>query len=181
MDRVSEAHDPHQAEGTRMSNTAARLLFVIALVAISTSVVQADEGDEQFSAAADQYAAKHWEAAAGQFRAFLRAHSDHRKHAQAMFLEGESLVQLGRYGEAYPIFVDLVAEQPSGPYARQGLFRAAEAAVMSGKTAEADIRLTQFQSQHPADKLNANILMYRAVLAIRSGNLADAEKWYRES
>src|SRR5262249_45450495 len=37
------------------------------------------------------------------------------------------------------------------------------------------------QSQYPADKLNANVLLYRATLAMRSGDAAAAERWYRES
>jgi hypothetical protein len=99
---------------------------------------------------------------------FRHQYPGHSKRGKAMYFEGEALMQLNRHAEAYPLFIDLLADQPTGPYAKQALFRAAESAVVSGKNAEAEIRLSQFQAQYPADKLNANIMMFRGELALQS-------------
>ena len=77
--------------------------------------------------------------------------------------------------------IDLIADQPRGPIAKQALFRAAEAAIGCGKTDEAQIRLSQFQSQYPNDPLNANILIDRAKLALHAGDAAEAERCYRKA
>ena len=90
-------------------------------------------------------------------------------------------MQLNRHAEAYPLFVDLLDEQPTGPYAKQALFRAAETAVTSGKNAEAEIRLSQFQAQYAGDKLNANILLFRGELALHIGDPAASARWYNAS
>ena len=91
------------------------------------------------------------------------------------------MMQLNRHAEAYPLFVDLLDEQPTGPYTKQALFRAAETAVTSGKNAEAEIRLSQFQAQYAGDKLNANILLFRGELALHIGDPAASARWYNAS
>ncbi|HTQ38607.1 MAG TPA: tetratricopeptide repeat protein [Pirellulales bacterium] len=168
-----------------MSNSAVRLLGILTLgCAFSSacfSTVWANEADDLFDVAAGHYSSKHWDLAAEEFRQFLSDYPDHAKHNKAVFLEAESLVQLGRSAEAYPLFVDLLADDPTGPDSRQALYGAAEAAVLCGKTDEAQIRLAQFQSQYPADKLNAKVLIYRGDLALKAGDLSQAEQLYRQA
>jgi TolA-binding protein len=181
---IAPASDPlrlHSAEGTRMSSFAGRFCLLVALCASFASRAFADDADDQFAQAANQYAAKHWDAAVTGFRDFRHQYPGHAKRGKAMYFEGEALLQLNHHAEAYPLFIDLLAEQPTGPYAKQALFRAAEAAVVSGKNAEAEIRLSQFQAQYPGDKLNAHIMMFRGELALHIGDSASSANWYSAS
>lgn len=142
---------------------------------------RADEADDQFNAAAQQYSVQHWDLAADGFRAFAREHPYNAKRGKATYYLGEALVQLGRYTDAYPVFIDLLADQPTGPYSKHAMFRAGEAALLSGKIDEARVRLSQFRILYPDDKLNALVLMYQADLAVKSGDAAEATQLYRES
>ncbi|HEY2827095.1 MAG TPA: tetratricopeptide repeat protein, partial [Pirellulales bacterium] len=168
-----------------MSNAAVRLLLTVALCCASCStgiaIAQANEADDMFAVAVDHYSSKHWELAVEGFRKFRENYPDHAKHARAMYFEAQSLVQLDHSAEAYSLFVDVLAEQPGASYARSALFGAAEAAVLSGQTNEAQVRLLQFQQQYPADKLNAKVLMYRGDLAMRANDISEAEQYYRDS
>ena len=168
-----------------MSSAAVRLLLPVALCyalcGTGVSLVRANEADDLFATATDHYSAKRWDLAVDEFRHFLDAYPDHAKHAKAMYFEAEALMQLDRNAEAYPLFVEVLAESPSAAYARPALFGAAEAAVLSGQTNEAQVRLLQFQAQYPADKLNAKVLMYRGDLALRAGDNSQAEQFYRDS
>ncbi len=112
---------------------------------------------------------------------FVREHPYNAKRAKAMYYQGEALVQLGRYTDAYPVFIDLLADAPSGPYAKHAMFRAGESALLSGKIDEARVRLSQFRVLYPDDKLNSIVLMYQADVAMKSGDTADATQYYRES
>src|SRR5262245_20561761 len=135
-----------------MSNTAVRLLLIVALCSglsgLADSRARANEADDQFASAADHYTAKHWEQAVEEFRKFVHDYPDHTKHNKARYFEAESLMQLDRPKDAYPLFVDVLADEPSSSFARQALFGAAEAAVLAGQTSEAQVRLLQFQSQY---------------------------------
>ena len=164
-----------------MSSLVARTVLLIAIVAGFAASGLADDADDQFAQAANQYAAKHWDQAVTGFRDFLHEYPANPKRGKAMYFEGEALMQLNRHAEAYPLFVDLLDEQPTGPYAKQALFRAAETAVASGKNAEAEIRLSQFQAQYAGDKLNANILLFRGELALHIGDQAASAQWYNAS
>jgi len=168
-----------------MSNAAVRLMLFVAVCSAwcgpGISHAKANEADDQFAVAADHYSAKRWDLAVEDFRKFIQDYPDSTKHAKALYFEAESLMQLDRNAEAYSLFIDVLAEEPSASFARPALFGAAEAAMLSGQVNEAQVRLLQFQSQYPADKLNAKVLMYRGDLAIRAGDMAQAEQFYRES
>ncbi len=151
-----------------MCKAAVKLFACVALCGALASIALADEADDQFAMAASHYSAKRWNMAIDSFRKFLHDYPENAKHCKALFFEAESLVQLGRHAEAAPLFLDAMAEEPSGPYARQSLFRVAEAAVKCGKTDEAQLRLFQFQSTYPNDNLNASVLLYRGDLALRA-------------
>ncbi len=124
-----------------MCKAAVKFLVAVALLCAVRSPALADEAEDQFAAAASHYSAKRWDLAVDGFRKFLHDYPDHAKHCKALFFEAESLVQLGRHAEASPLFLDAIAEQPSGPYAKQSLFRVAEAAMKAGKFDEARLRL----------------------------------------
>jgi TolA-binding protein len=164
-----------------MSGPAIKLLATVALCGALASISLADEAEDQFAIAASHYSAKRWDMAIDGFRKFLHDNPDHVKHGKALFFEAESLVQLGRYADASPLFLDVIADEPAGPHARQALFRVAEAAVKCGKTDEAQLRLTQFQTKYPSDKLNASVLMYQGNLLLRAGDAASAEQCFRQS
>ncbi len=164
-----------------MSSLAARMILFFAICAGFAAPTLADDADDQFAQAANQYAAKHWDQAVTGFRDFLHEYPANPKRGKAMYFEGEALMQLNRHTEAYPLFVDLLDEQPTGPYAKQALFRAGESAVAGGKNAEAEIRLSQFQAQYPGDKLNANIMLFRGELALHIGDAAASAKWFSAS
>jgi TolA-binding protein len=135
-----------------MSSAAVRLLLPVALCyalcGTGASLVRANEADDLFATATDHYSAKRWDLAVDEFRHFRDVYPDHAKHAKAMYLEAEALMQLDRNAEAYPLFVEVLAESPSAAYARPALFGAAEAAVLGGQTNEAQVRLLQFQAQY---------------------------------
>ena len=158
-----------------------RVLAAFVIGCALASAALADEGDDQFAAAANQYSAQHWDAAIEGFRNFVREYPGHAKHAKAMYYQGEALVQAGRFAEAYPLFIDLLADQPTGPFAKQALFRAAEAALKCGKTNDAKVRLSQFQDTYPDDKLNSFVLMYQSDSAMQAGDAATAAQGYRDS
>ena len=61
------------------------------------------------------------------------------------------------------------------------MFRAGEAALLSGKTDEANVRLSQFRLLYPDDKLNSLVLMYQADMALKAGDTAEAMQLYHES
>jgi TolA-binding protein len=164
-----------------MFATAAKWSCAVALTLALASSVRADEGDDLFASASAQYSARQYDVASDTFGKYLHEFPGHRSHAKGLFFRGESLVQLGRYAEAYPLFRDLLAEDPTGPYTKQATFRTAEAAAMSGKLNEAQIYLSQFQSKYPADKLNARVLLYQGSIAMRAGDLSGAERCYRQS
>ncbi|MCC7085589.1 MAG: tetratricopeptide repeat protein [Pirellulales bacterium] len=164
-----------------MYASAVRTLSVLLACFALAPVVHADQADDQFAVAAGHYSAKRWQLAIDEFRTFLREFPENAKRGKAQFFQAEALVQIGKHGDAYPLFVDVLAEDPNGPYAKQALFRAAEAAFMSGRTDEAQVRMSQFQSTYPADSLNAYLITYRADLALRVKNDASAERLYRES
>jgi cellulose synthase operon protein C len=159
----------------------AKVLLAIALCCAPAVCALADEAENQFAAAAGHYAAQRWEAAADAFANFAREYPGHPKHAKAMFFAGQSLVQLQRYADAYPVFIELLADEPTGPLARQSLFRAGESAYLSGNFDEAKVRLLQFQTLYPRDKMNAAVLMYEAELAVRAGDTLQARRLYRQS
>lgn len=168
-----------------MSNTAVRLLLTAALFGalcgIGFSQAQAGEADDLFAIANDHFAAKRWDLAVEDFHKFILEYPEHAKRFKGMYLEAQCLMELQREAEAYPLFIEVLAEDPGASYARQALFGAAEAAVLSGQISEAQVRLLQFQSQYPADKLNSKVLMYRGDLALRGNDFAQAEQFYRES
>jgi TolA-binding protein len=164
-----------------MFATAAKWSCAVALALALTSSVRADEGEDLVAKASAQYSAREYEAASDTFGKYLHEFPGHRSHAKALFFRGESLVQLARYADAYPLFRDLLAEDPTGPYTKQATFRTAEAAAMSGKLNEAQIYLSQFQSKYPADKLNARVLLYQGSIAMRAGDLSGAERCYRQA
>ena len=116
-----------------MSNAAVRPLWFVALCSVFCgsviSIARANEADDLFAVATDHYSAKRWDLAVEELRKFLREYPDNAKHAKALYYEAESLTQLDRNAEAYPLFVDVLAEAPSASFARSALFGAAEAAA----------------------------------------------------
>src|SRR4051812_45698476 len=120
-----------------MFATVAKWFCAVALALALVSNAKADEGDDLVAKASAQYSARDYEGANDTFGKYLHEFPGHHTRAKGLFFRGESLVQLGRYSEAYPLFRDLLADDPSGPYTKQATFRTAEAAAMSGRLNEA--------------------------------------------
>ncbi len=77
-----------------MLNAAGRLLLSATLCSVlcglAVSHAQANEADDSFAAAADQYTAKHWDVAVEGFRKFLHDYPDSTKHAKAMYFQAKA-------------------------------------------------------------------------------------------
>jgi cellulose synthase operon protein C len=164
-----------------MYAAAVRLFLILMICCAVAPAARADQADDQFAVAAGHYTAKRWQLAIDEFRTFLREYPEHAKKSKAQFFQGEALVQIGKHGDAYPLFVEVLADEPNGAYAKQSLFRAAEAAFMSGRTDEAQLRMSQFRTKYANDKLNGYLVTYQADLALRSKDETGAERLYRES
>ena len=111
-----------------MSSAAVRLLLPVALCyalcGTGASLVRANEADDLFATATDHYSAKRWDLAVDEFRHFRDAYPDHAKHAKAMYLEAEALMQLDRNAEARHSFdraISLASTPAEAAHIRQHL------------------------------------------------------------
>ncbi|MEQ8787656.1 MAG: tetratricopeptide repeat protein [Pirellulaceae bacterium] len=131
--------------------------------------------------AAGNYSQSRWEQAATEFRLYLQQYPDGAHTADAVFFLGETLVQLGRYGEAHPYFAELVRDYPEHRYADRAQFRAGESAWLSAQRDSARTHLETFVRQHPRDRLCGFALPYLGELELLAGNAEQAQKHYTEA
>lgn len=144
---------------------------------LAAPVLAAPE-DDQFAVAAGHYSDSRWEQAAAEFRYYLQEFPAGRQAADAAFFLGESLVQLERYGEAQQYFAEIVDKHPGHRYVVRSLFRAGEAAHLSGRRDEARRRLTSFIEQRPRDRLGAFAYPYLAEEMLFAGDAQQAVQLY---
>lgn len=140
----------------------------------------ASPADEQYAVAAGLYARQEWQAAADEFQALLTQFPTHERVDSARYFRAESLVQLGKYAEAKTGFAEFLAKHGGHRLARQALFRAGEAAFLSGAADEARRELSLFTKRYPQDSLNAYALGYLGEAYLAAGQYADAHTVFQE-
>jgi TolA-binding protein len=155
------------------------LALCLAAGALSVAPIRADEADDQFAVAAAHYAHERWKLAAEQFQQFLQQYPHHPKASQGVFFLAEAQLQVGNLAEAETGFREYLKREPDGDYVRAALFRAGEAAYLSGKSGLAKADLERFQAAYPHDKLNAYVLPYLGDIALGGGDAAAAERHFR--
>jgi len=154
---------------------------VLAVVAVwYVTPARADEADDQYAVAAGHYAQQRWQLAAETFQALLTAHPGFAKGDLAAFYYGESLLQLHRHDEAAVWYREYLRRSPTGPQARQSLFRLAESAYLSGRNEPAKRELQRFLQQYPDDGLNAFVLAYLGDVALVQADSLAAERYFRQ-
>jgi TolA-binding protein len=158
-----------------------KCVLAAALVKALAAVACAEPADDQFAVAAGHYAARRWQLAAEEFQRFQSEHPGHVKLPKATFFLGETLVQLGKFDEAFAQFAAVLEAEPNGRYARQALFRSGECAFLADKTNEARAALEKFLEQHADDPLNAYTLSYLGELALRDGDHEAAKTHYGDA
>ena len=151
--------------------TAIRRALLVAVVAGSlippAAAVRTGEADDQFAVAAGQYERQQWKLAVEEFQTFLKKYPGDPRASQGLFFLGEALVQVGKLDEARQQFRAYAGRDPEGKYARAALFRAGEAAYLSGKFEGRQARSGRFLAKYPADRLNAYVLSYLGEVALR--------------
>jgi len=156
------------------------LTFVLAVLS-GTSQVRADQSDDQFTVAANHYAAKRWKLAVEEFRTFLDLYPDHPKATGGIFLLAESALQLGDNKQAHTYFRRYLERQPKGKFARVARFRAGESAYLAGEFDAAKTDLMAFRTKYPEDKLNAYALTYLGDISVGRNDSVSAAAYFRES
>jgi cellulose synthase operon protein C len=139
----------------------------------------ADSFDEQFAQAADHYSQQQWQAACDGFAALLSSDIEPARAAEVRFYYGESLAQLERWQEARAQFAQLLKADPQHAFARQALYRSAEAAHHADDLNTAKKELESFRQRFPKDKLNAFVLCYLADIEFQTGHAEAGEKLCR--
>ena len=156
--------------------------LVIALATVLTGrTVSADPADDQYAFAAGLYFREDWNLAAEEFKAFLDAYPQHRKHGTALFFLAESLLQLDKFEQAVVHFGRYLDASPEGEHSRAALFRAGEAAYLVADHDQARKQLERFLAKYPADRLNAYVLGYLGNIVLDADDLKAAEDYYRRA
>jgi len=162
------------------------LLFTGALAAalaglLLSTPAGADEADDQYAVAAGHYARQRWKFAAEEFRTLLKEYPNHPNVDRSVFFLAEALLQLGQREEAETLFRDYLKRDSAARLARPALFRAAEAAYLSGKFDRAKTDLQRFLTQYRDDNLAAHVLAYLGQIALAEDDLGLAEESFRQS
>ena len=130
-----------------------------------------------FARAKELYAAQDWEGAAQEFAKFAEQHPADESMEDALFLQAECLVQLGKYDSASALFRQLIAK-PRYHKAAEARFRLGECAMLGNRRVEAERLLGLFRRAHPQHPLNAYALPYLADLKLRAGKTSEATQLY---
>ena len=152
-----------------------RLLIVALLLALTGATVRAGPAEDQYAIAARHYVNQRWQLAVAEFELFLERHPDHERADAALFLVGESLVQLRQYDKARERFIKFLERAPEHRYAIQALFRTGEAAYLAGNYEEAERDLERLRQQQPEHELQAYALPYLGEIALAAGDTERAK------
>ena len=168
---------------TRAVRVPAELVLAAVMgVVLSSSLLRADEADDQYAVAAGHYKQERWELAAKEFQTFLSKYPTHPEVKQSVFFLAEAFLQMGGHSEeAAANFRKYLQQDPDGRFARQALFRAGETALLAGKSDQAKTELEQFLSKYPDDKLNAHVLPYLGDIALEEKDIATAGGYFRRA
>lgn len=151
------------------------------LLLLGAAIGRADDADDQFAVAAAYYDRHEWKLAVDEFQSFLKDHAADRRAGEGRFFLAEALLQLGNFDEARRHLQQYLAAEPEGKFARSAMFRAGEAAYLSGKLADARADLETFRAKYRDDKLNAFVLPYLGEIAISGNDAAQAAALFREA
>lgn len=145
------------------------------------SLIAADEGDDAFALAANQYSLGNWENAANGFRQMVATYPDHPRSTLGRFFLGESLVQLGMYEEAHDYFVQFASSGEDGPYLGQAIYRVGETAFLTDDFETAELWLDRFHREHEGNDLAAYSWPYLGDVYFEQEKLRDAKRSYSEA
>ncbi len=103
--------------------------------------------------AANRYGMEEWQRAADAFAAIIKQYPGHARASLSRFFLAESLVQLGKFGEAQIHFRAFVENESESDYLGQAIYRIGEAALLTGDHAQAQEWLERFHSEFPRHAL----------------------------
>lgn len=149
-------------------------------IGVTGNAALAEPGDDHYAAAARFYSDQQWQSAADSFRGFRTEFPNHQRVPDATFFTAEALLQLKQYIKGREEFLSFVASAPEHEYVNRARFRAAEALFLHGDQAAAAQELRAFGDEHPRDTFAAHTLAYRAEIALRAGENAEAEAIYQQ-
>lgn len=157
------------------------LATIVITMAVTSEPLRADPAQDQYAVAAGLYSQQRWDSAAEEFLAYLDDYGDHPKHSQGIFFLGEIRMQQGLHKQARSRFLEYLAAEPQGRFARPALFRAGEAAYLAHDPKAARPDLEKFSARFSEDPLNAFVLLYLGNMARDDGDPQIAETHYRQS
>ena len=160
---------------TRLASIAVSLL----VAALMSEPAFCGLAEDQYTLAARHYSLGRWQLAAQEFEVFLQKYSSHERADNAVFLLGESLVQLQRYADAQPLFQKFLQRAPEHRFAPRAQFRSGETAFLLGDHRTARRALEKFRKLYPQDPLNAYALAYLGEVALDAADGPRAETLYR--
>jgi len=122
--------------------------------------VWADQAGDQYAVAASHYAARRWDLAATEFRAFIEGYPQAPRLADARYYLAECLLQSAKYREAAQTLEQCLQDQPGGKRARIALFRQGEAWHLAGDPKAAEPVLRRFIEVYNDDPSVTRALCY---------------------
>jgi TolA-binding protein len=135
--------------------------------------------DSTYNSAAQHYRQGDWREAANLFADCLADEKQSEQHGTAArFYQAECQMQLGDYAAAREIYLEVLSAVEKYFEAR-ALFRAGEAAWLSGHAAEAQVALQRFVREHPHDRSAAYAFTYLGDLALKASDANRAAAAYR--
>ena len=133
-------------------------------------------GRGSFVAAQAKPSPESWTTAAASLRDFLEKSPGQPQAADAAYFLGESLWQGGKRDDAVAVWARCVQDHPDAPRLPDVLYALGVGQAETGRGAEAAATLERFASSFPGHALAADVALWRADLALASGQSAVAEK-----
>lgn len=140
------------------------ILLVLGLLLLPVAWAQPhpETTPEQFSQALRWHQAHQYEASTRAFRAFREAHPHHAASADALFLEAQGVLALGRPEHASRLFAEFERSYPAHPLAWEARTGIARFFFEQERFTEADTVLSSLIRSSPPDPIAARAYFWRA-------------------
>jgi len=165
-----------QIKNGQWPDAAATLRDVVASKADAATITLArwELGRGTYQAAQAKPTPEAYAAAATALREFLDASPQAAEAAEAQHLLGEALWQAGRRDEALATWGEFVRDRAGSPRLPEVLYALGVGQAETGDRAAAAATLARFAKDFPKHKLAADVVLWRADLAVKSGRLDEA-------
>ncbi len=119
--------------------------------------------------------------AVDEFQAFLRDFPENAHVRRRSSLAARPSFSLAGTTMRYVRFDQMLDRYPANRFARQAMFRRAEAAYVSGQHKRARTLLDEFHVRYPDDEFNEYVLPYLAELMLDEHGAQDARKLFAQA